>query len=801
MSTRWKKVWRDVRAAEGRVIMIVAALSISLSAVVTMLAAFAILRREVPHSYIASNPASAQLYLDTVVTDSLLAAVRAHPAIREADRGTTVSARLRLPSGERIPMLLFVVPDLATSRIGTVHPESGQWPGSDGTIQIERSALALTQSTVGGRIDIELPTAGLRTIPIAGTVHDPGVAPAWQEQAVYGYVTARTLVALGEPVTFRQLKLVVRDQTADEHAIDSTMRALAPWLAARNAHVVDARVPPPRRHPHQSQMNAVITMLLAFSLLGLLLGAVLTSAVLNGLLAEQVRQIAIMKAIGARSTQIASLYLSLVAVIGVIAVLIGLPLGLLAGHNLVNVVGELLNLRMESLALPWWVYVTAIGLGVLVPVTAAAIPIRRASWKTVRSALDDHNVTSFESTPGPFTRALMRLRFRSPALTLATRNLFRRRGRLALTASLLAGAGALFIASLDLRTAWERNVSDAASDRDFGVEIWLRDNAARDPVLRLIRAVNGVSRAESWAGARASRTQPGELEVTGGYPDGGHGAFVLREAPAETQAITHRMAAGRWLMPGDTDAVVINGLARALVFADVQVGDTVILRVDHRPMRLRVVGFVRQPLTPGAALVSSATFARATRRGDSTNAVRITFADAASIQITTKRVVDALDSAGIAVGNTITEARMASAQGGHVYILVFALVVIALVMAVVAMIGLASSLGVSVLERTREFGVMRAVGCTQSGIIMTVLAEGLGIAIVSAVVAVIVSRLVSTVVGAVLASIANQELVLRLSPPGVALWVAGLLLGATVVSWYPALRAARRTVRDALSHV
>ena len=96
---------------------------------------------------------------------------------------------------------------------------------------------------------------------------------------------------------------------------------------------------------------------------------------------------------------------------------------------------------------------------------------------------------------------------------------------------------------------------------------------------------------------------------------------------------------------------------------------------------------------------------------------------------------------------------------------------------------------------------MRAIGCRTTDIMVTVLAEGLGIALLSAVVAVVVSRLVSTIVGGVLASIANQELVLSLSPVGVALWVAGLLMGATLVSWYPALRAARLTVRDALSHV
>ncbi len=786
--------------------MIVAALAVSLAAVVTMLTTFAVLRREVPRSYIVSNPASSQLYLDTEVSDSLLAAVRASPAIREADRGATLSARLHLASGERIPMLLFVVPDFAASRIGMVHPESGQWPAPDGSIMIERSALALTHAAIGARIDVELPTGGQRSIVIAGTVHDPGVAPAWQEQVVYGYLSARTLIALDEPVSFTILKLVVRDQTAGQTAIDSTMRALAPWLAARGAHVLDARVPPPRRHPHQSQMNAVITMLLVFSLLGLVLGGVLTSAVVNGLLAEQLRQIAIMKAIGARSSQIASLYLTLVVSLGAAAVVVGLPLGLVAGRKLVAVVGELLNLRIESVALPWWVYLTAIALGIAAPLIAAAVPIRRSAWRTVREALDDHGISAGDWKSGLISHMLLRIRFHSPALTLAFRNLFRRRGRLVLTASLLAGAGALFIASLDLKPAWERSVADAIDDRDFGAEIWLRDDVTRASIMSRIAAMRGVARVESWAGSRASRTTPGELEVTGGYPDGGHGGFVLREAPPDTKAITHRMSGGRWLAPGDTDAVVINGLARSLVFQDVRVGDTVVLRVNHRPLRLRVVGFIRQPLTPGSAMVTPATFARATQRADSTNAVPITFApDVSTPDVSTpdaaRRIVEALDSAGIAVSNVITEAQMASAQGGHVYILVFALGIIALVMAIVAMIGLASSLGVSVLERTREFGVMRAIGCSRSDIMVTVLAEGLCIALLSAIVAVIVSRLVSNVVGAVLASIANQELVLRLSPTGVAIWITGLLLGAALVSWYPAVRAARLTVRDALSHV
>jgi putative ABC transport system permease protein len=659
--------------------------------------------------------------------------------------------------------------------------------------------MALTKAAIGTRIDLELPNGGRRTISIAGTVHDLGVAPAWQEQVVYGYVSAATLASLGEPVSLNNLKLLVSDPRATAESIETTARALTAWLNTRNVQVLAARIPPPRLHPHQTQMNAVITMLLAFSVLGLVLGAMLTATVINALLAEQVRQIAIMKAIGARSTQIATLYLSMVAGLGLFAVAAGLPVGVIAGRKLIAVVGVLLNLRIASLALPWWVYATAIVLGIATPLAATAWPIRRAAWRTVRAALDDHGATSAGGTAS--ARWLTRVRFKSPALTQAFRNVFRRRGRLVMTASLLAGAGALFIASLDLKAAWERNVNDAIRDRNFALEVRLRGGAPRDVVLRAVAATPGVARAESWSRAGASRAHADDLDVTGGYPDGGHGSFSLREAPPDTRAVAHRMTAGRWLVAGDTDAVVLNGMARSIAFADVQVGDTVTLRVDRRPVPLRVVGFVREPLTAGAAMVSPSTFAHATQRADSTNTVRVTLSPTVTERDGTRQIVDALERLGIAVGSVTTESRVVGAQGGHIYILVFALAVIALVMAVVALIGLASSLGVSVLERTREFGVMRAIGCKRSDIIVTVLAEGIVTALLSAVAAVAVSRVVSEIVGRVLASISNQELTLSLSPLSVALWVSGLVLGATLVSWYPARRAARLTVRDALAHI
>ncbi len=134
---------------------------------------------------------------------------------------------------------------------------------------------------------------------------------------------------LNESVGENFIKFTVSPEQLNTAAIESiaadTVKNITPLMA-----VHEVRVPPPAQHPHQTQMTSGLRMLLLFSLLAVVLGAVLIATTIWGLLAQQVRQIGIMKTIGASSTQIFSLYLILVSAIGMLALLIGFPLGILA---------------------------------------------------------------------------------------------------------------------------------------------------------------------------------------------------------------------------------------------------------------------------------------------------------------------------------------------------------------------------------------------------------------------------------------------------------------------------------------
>ncbi|MEP6895921.1 MAG: FtsX-like permease family protein, partial [Chloroflexota bacterium] len=307
-SPRWKKIIRDLQAAQGRMAMMVIAIAVSIFGVGMILSAYTILSREMSRNYLGTNPASAFIELDRV-DDALVKAVSERPGISEAEATSWVVARAEVNPNEWMPVLLFVVPDFGSAHVSTVDPEAGAYPPSEQTILVEREVLPMLKMKIGDALTVQTPNGTKQKIIISGTVHDPALAPAWQEQTVYGYITPAALAALGESETLHILKVVVSDQPYNIAAIDSTVSELALWLKGQGYVVDEIRIPPPGRHPHQSQMSTVLTLLLVFSLMALILSAILTATMIGGLLAQQIRQIGIMKAIGARSAQITSMYL------------------------------------------------------------------------------------------------------------------------------------------------------------------------------------------------------------------------------------------------------------------------------------------------------------------------------------------------------------------------------------------------------------------------------------------------------------------------------------------------------------
>ncbi|MBI5351997.1 MAG: FtsX-like permease family protein [Chloroflexi bacterium] len=802
-SPRWKKMLRDLQAARGRMAMMVIAMAVSIFGVGMILSAYTILSREMSRNYLGTNPASAFIELDRVDA-ALVEAVSQRPGISEAEAGSWVTARAEVNPNEWMPVFLFVVPDFNAAHVSTVNPEAGAYPPSEYTILLEREVLPMLNVKIGDALAIQTPNGSKQQILISGTVHDPALAPAWQEQTVYGYITPATLTTLGESETLHILKVVVSDQRYNIAAIDSTVSELASWLKGQGYVVDEIRIPPPGKHPHQSQMRSILMLLLVFSVMALILSAILTATMIGGLLAQQIRQIGIMKAIGARSSQITSLYLALVALLGSGAVLIGLPLGIVAGRAFAGVVAKLLNLNIYSDAVSAWVYLILLLMGILTPLLVALNPILRTTRITVRESINDYGVSLEKSASRLRDNWFSRILSFDNTLILALRNTFRRRGRLLLTLSLLSAAGAMFMTGINVKAGWQAYLDQAAADRHYDLEIRLNQPVSEEKISSVVAAISGVEKIESWNVSPAALVRTDSLDIVRTYPDGGHGSFSLRSVPLETQLIATPLLDGRWLQAGDTNAVVLNQNAKAL-FPTAKVGDDIQLMIEGKAATFRLVGVIRQILSPSAAYVSPAMFAEATGQPvQSVNAIRFVMKghDAQMLASVTKEIERAFAAENIGVKVAISESLLGEAISGHVYIFIFALILISAVMAVVGALGLTSSMGTSVIERTREFGIMRAIGAKSKTILRNVISEGVFIGLMSWMIALPLSIPLTYGIGYLVGYMSfRAPLPLTVSLPGLVIWLSVIIAGSIAASAYPAQQASQLTIRETLAYI
>lgn len=797
----WRKLGRDLWAARGRTTLMVIAIAVSLLGVGAILSGYAILSRELVRSYQETTPAAATIELDQV-DEALLAAVRARPEVADAQARRTLLARVQRGPNDWLPLRLFVVPDFADLRISRFWPDAGEWPPPAGTLLLERSALPVLDTQRGATLVVKTPNGPARPITVSGLVYDPGLAPAWQERTGYGYLTPTTLATLGETPTLDELKVTFRSPSTDLAVIDRQARELAFWLQAAGQTVHAIQVPPPGRHPHQGQMEAIMRLLLTFSFLSLGLSAILVATLVNGMLTQQIRQLGVLKAMGAGTGQLLRFYLALVAVVALAAWLLALPGGIAAGRALAQVVANLLNITLASTNLPWWVFGIQGAAALVVPLLIALVPIVRGARVSVGEALRDSGVRAEEVGTG-LDRRLALVRGLDRVLLVAVRNTFRRRGRLLLTLGLLASGGALVLASLNVAAAWQQATADGLAARRFDAELRLSRPIAAEPLLAQLRAVPGVTTAEGWSLVEAAPASDQPLAIERTYPDGGHGSLLLRAAPPTSSLVAFPVLAGRWLTAEDTDAVVLNQLA-VRQFANVQVGGQVELSVEGRVGTWRVVGIVREIGAPATLYVTDTAFARSEAMDEQLNAVRLVFAsqDPSARAAATQAIERVLDDADIPVAAVISDAELRLAINEHILILVVLLLLLAALMATVGLLGLTATLGTSVVERTREFGVLQTIGGTPGTVLQIVLGEGVLIGAMSWLLACLGALPLTLLLGRLLGNLAfGIALPLVVSPPALVLWLVLVLAGAALASVLPARRAARLTIREALAYL
>jgi putative ABC transport system permease protein len=793
---RWRKVMRDVSGNKTRTLLVVLSIAVGVFAVGTTAGTWVMMSHDLAADYAAINPSSAILFT-APFGDDQLRSTQNMGGVREAEGRFTLTVRLKTGPDEWRDLRLEAIDNYQDIRLNKVRPESGAWPPPAQEALIERASLGLTNSNVGDQLVIRLPDGGQRELRIAGLAHDLNKVPSSFSGIPYGYITFDTLEWLGYPRSFNSLHVLVDGNAADGRHVRSVIDEVKDGIEQSGTTVYWMWVPEPGTFAADDVLQPMVVVLGTLAFLSLFLSGFLLINTTSALLMQQVRQIGMMKSVGARNAQLIRLYFGMVLIFGVLSLAIAIPLAAIVSYAITRYLAGLINFDFVGFRIPLQVVALEIAVGLLVPLAAALYPVVSGVRVTVRDALNFYGVGSSQFGQGRVDRMLQRMRGPSRPVLLSMRNTIRRKARLVLTLATLALGGAIFIAVFSVRASLLTTLDQSTAYLNYDIRANLDGTYDEQAVEREAMGVPGVAEAESWGSSNARRVRP----------DGQEGSsFELSAPPAATRLLRPTILQGRWLRPEDERAIVLDSdVLRSE--PDLRVGDEIVLEIDRQETTWHVVGIAQTTLSAtfiriGTGYVNRAGFTQADPSPEfSTVRIKTTRHGAAFQSSVATALQDRYESSGIRVTSITTTTASRAAIRSQFDVLIVFLSIVATLLAIVGALSLMGTMSMNVHERAREVGVMRAIGASDAGVLQIFVVEGVCIGVLSAPIgaalAIPISRALSDTVGN---KFTHAPLTYTFSLGGTLFWFVLVGILAALASFLPAWNATRLSVREVLGY-
>jgi putative ABC transport system permease protein len=791
---RWNKVLADLWDNKTRTLLVVASIAVGVFAIGTIISAYMILSEDIHVSYAAVNPANIEIMTDPF-DDDLLSSVKEIPGVAEVEGRHNLSVSVIQDGEPQQNLDLIAVKDFEKSKINMRDHVEGSTIPSENELLIGYEPMRDPGYRVGDMLTVQIADGTIRYMPVVGIVADQTAVGDFSASPV-GYITEDSLVWLGERENYNRLYARVSNDSNDEEYIQGISDAIEDKLEKSGRQIYRANISQSNEHPFGDMALAIFGILGALGVLVVLLSTSLIVNTLNALITQHLRQIGVMKLVGARSLQILGMYLLLILLYGIIALIISVPLGALAGYQLAQLMAFFMKANLQGFRVIPMAVEIQIMIALIVPLVAGFIPVNSGSKITVRRAISNDRPGDQPTISGWWDRLGRLTRWLSRPVLLSIRNTFRRKGRLLLTLFTLTVSGAIFIAVFNVRASMQEYMEHLTqhfmADITLDFEQPYRISGVQDAVFQ----IPGVEDIEAWSGASAEVLDPNGDVVEN---------LLIIAPPADSALLDPEMVAGRWLLPGDGKAIVISDAIWDTI-PDLKPGDTLRLSVSGgREDDWTLVGVFSFTNFMGDPL-SYAPF-------ESISGLQNMSNQSSSYRLVTKdqsldgqeKFSASLDrylrTRGFHVSSIQTGAETREQSAQMVNILVVFLLTMALLTAVVGSIGLTGTMGMNVLERTREIGVMRAIGAVDFAIMKSVVFEGAFIGLISWSAAVLVSFPISFLLLKIISeAMINAPIPLAFTLDGFFIWLGVVLALSVFASILPARSAARLTIREVLAY-
>jgi len=814
MKPRWRKVFLDLFENKGRTLLVVLSIAVGVFSIGVIAGTYVIISNDMSVTYAANNPANIEFRMEDF-DDDILTTIRNTRGIEDAEGRRVVNMRVREMDSEQWTTLdIIAVDDFDENKVNLLNLIEGQVKPEKDEVILERDALNNLDIQVGQELMFELPDGTTKSLPVVGIVQDPTTGADDFLAPPFGYVTMNTLQTLNQPKLFNRVFATVSKNQDDLVHIRAVGADLKDRIEKVDYVVTRTNFSKTHEHPMTSIINAVLGILMALGILIVFLSSSLIANTLSALLNQHMRHIGVIKLVGGRNRQVLGMYLVLILVFGILALLIAVPLGGQGAYGLAAFIADKMSFTLLGYRIVPMAFIIQIIVGLLVPIVAGLAPVINGSRVTVLRAISGDltmDEKQVEGNPGSasspqreshwerlqtrVTNALARRGIHIPRpLLISLRNTFRRRGRLILTLFTLTMGGAIFIAVFNVRVSLYDYMGSIGQYFRADVTVDFDEAYRLREVEQYLMQVDGVEFVEGWQFASVEA-----LLSDGTVADN----IALLAPPAESVLVKPILVEGRWLRPDDVRRMTVSESVLT-EFPNLKAGDYLHLKVNGQEEDWQVVGifkFIGQQGTIGYAPFEY--ISRMNNQSNRSYSYRVvTAGHDRAYQDTMADYLDGyLRDNGFKVRKT--EAGLASLDTAleSLDILVTFLLIMALLTASVGSMGLAGTMSMNVLERTREIGIMRSIGAKDSVIMRTVIAEGLVIGLISFGLAVILSvpftYLLSTIISI---TIFETPIKVVFTLLGYGIWLALVLVLSAFASILPARNAARLTIREVLAY-
>lgn len=711
--------------------------------------------------------------------------------------------------------------------------ETGSAPKGDSEVALNNEGLFAAQKGIGQQVDI-LTATGRHTFTISGSL-----APINSSSLISKFVkSAAAFSPEAAPALLGSTDRVDRILVTPAPGTDlatlekSLQSALPKGLKVASAEELSTQF----RDQLDSIASGIETGMLIFAGITLFVGAFNIANTFAALVAQRRRELGLLRVVGADRKQIFANVVGEAAVIGVI----GSVLGLLAGIALATLVGFLVDNNTFAIVVTPRTIAFGLLIGLVVTIVSAAFPALRASRLSPMEAL--------RVAPEPSAAARQRAAAAAAlgaiaAIVLLVLGLTSEGSGATRLSLIVPGALALFISLAALSRYVARpvmHVLGAPFQRSLTARLG-QANASRNPArtgttagalmvgLALIVTVMtvGLSVKTSLINQFTSSTKADLFVTPAGFVsvDGPTLAKQVAEAPGVSNVAAVSIGSGS--ISGKDPKYVITSFStldpKALAGAfDLgisagsidQFNDSTILLAAPAAEKMGVgVGddvTVTGDSEKGMSLKIAALYDRTASGGDAV--MPIAAANKAGVSQYLNTVAVSRDAntseAALSAGlqkvaanfpNTKVETPTAveNRAGDAINTAVTVISALLLAAVIVAALGVANTLALSVLERTSEIGLLRAVGSTKKQISRTVRWEAVLTSLFGAVLGVVVG--LGLGIGATKAL--PSTFVTAMTVP--VIWIvlcliASVLIGLLAAVW-PAFRASRMNMLDAIA--